>query len=580
MNGPLARDSVPDEVSQPGLEELRDAVARARSRLQPESPRRDAIAGLSLAVANVPDGMANAVLVGVNPLFGLYATMLGPLVGGIVASTQLMVITTTAAASLTAGQALAGVPADRRGSAVFLIAVLAGGFQILFGATGLARLTRFVSYSVTTGFLLGISMLLIVSQVPTIAGYAASGSNKIVQAVDVAAHLSEINVAAVAVGALALVLASILPRTPLRSTGRLVAVAVPSALVAALGLHVQIVSNVGEIAGGIPTSSMPAFAHALNVLTGALSVAVVTLVQGVGVSQSVPNRDGSPSSLSRDFIAHGAANIASGLFRGLPVGGSLSGTAISVVSGARTRWSSIFAGLWMVAIVVLVPGLVSRVAMPALGALLVVAGASSVKPRDIQSVVSAGWPSALVGGITFVATLFLPIQAAVGLGVVLSALLFLGQSSAEVAVVELVKQPDGHIEERRPPRQLPSRAITVLDVYGDLYYAGARTLERQLPSAQGAQHPVVVLRLRGRQLLGATLMEVLATYAKALHAAQGRLYLTGMSQAAYAHVVRSGKIDLTGAARAHEATATVWQSTREAVADAEAFMSRATRGQG
>jgi len=572
--------AIPEEIAQPGLEELRRAVARTTRRLQPRSTRRDAIAGLSLAVANVPDGMANGVLVGVNPLFGLHATMVGPVVGGIVSSTRLMVITTTAAASLTAGQSLVGVPAERRADALFLLAILAGAFQILFGALGLARLARFVSYSVTTGFLLGISVLLIVSQIPTIAGYTPNGTNKIVQAIDVAMHLTDVNGAAVFVGALALALAILLPRTKLRSSGRVIAVVVPSVLVALLGLDVEIVSDVGEIVGGLPTPSVPGFANALSVITGALSLAVVTLVQGVGVSQSVPNRDGSPSRMSRDFVAQGAANVASGLLRGLPVGGSLSGTAISVISGARTRWASIFAGLWMAGIVALVPGLVSHVAMPALGALLVVAGASSVKARELRSLVDAGWPSMLAGGTTFTATLFLPIQAAVALGVVLSTLLFLGRSSTEVIVVELVKRPDGEIEERRSPRQLPSRAVTVLDVYGDLFYAGARTMARQLPSPRGAESPVVVLRLRGRRLLGATLIEVLGSYAKDLLDANGRLYLTGMSQDAYDHVARSGKLEVTRHVRAHRATAIVWQSTREAVADANEFIARVTREQG
>lgn len=565
----------PGEIAQPGLGELREAVAHARRRLRPESVRRDAVAGLSLAVANVPDGMANGVLVGVNPLYGLHATMLGPLVGGLLASTRRMVITTTAAASLTAGQSLAGVPDDRRAEAVFLTAIVAGALQVLFGALGLARLTRFVSYSVTTGFLLGISVLLVVSQIPTIAGYSASGGNKLLQAIDVVRHLADVNVAAIAMGTLALLLAFLLPRTRLRSAGRLVAVLVPSVLVPLLGLDVQIVADVGEISGGVPTPAVPAWAYVLNVFTGALSVAVVTLVQGVGVSQSVPNGEGPPAGLTRDFIAHGAANIASGLFRGLPVGGSLSGTAISVISGAKTRWASILAGLWMIGVVALAPGLVSRVAMPALGALLIVAGASGVKPRELRSVADAGWPSVLAGGTTFVATLFLPIQAAVALGVVLSALLFLGRSSTEVDVVELVERPDGEIEERRPPRQLPSRAVTVLDVYGDLYYAGARTMARQLPSARGAEVPVVVLRLRGRRLLGATMIEVLGSYAKDLETAKGRLYLTGVSPEAYRHVMKSGKLQGGRAVSAHRATPIVWESTREAVAAARAFIARA-----
>jgi len=357
--------------------------------------RQDALAGLSLAVANVPDGMANGVLVGVNPLYGLYATMMGPLVGGLLSSTALMVITTTAAASLTAGQSLTQTGATERSNALFALVTLVGVFQILFGALRLGRLTRFVSYSVTTGFLFGISTLLVLSQVPTLAGYPASGSNKVTQAIDVLTHYSEVNVAALATGLLALALALLLPRTKLKNIGRLVAVVVPSLLVALIGANVQIVSDVGEIAGSIPMPQLPAFSFAdtLSILTGALSVAIVTLVQGVGVAQSVPNRDGSRTQISRDFIAQGAANVACGLFRGLPVGGSLSGTAINVISGAVTRWASIFAGLWMAVIVVIVPTLVGFIAMPALGALLVVAGASSLKPSEVAALRNAGWPS-------------------------------------------------------------------------------------------------------------------------------------------------------------------------------------------
>src|SRR5690606_19161023 len=101
---------------QPGLKVLREAVA---NRLEEQVPgrrdlRRDGVAGLTTAINNVPDGMANGLLVGVNPVYGLYATMIGPFTGGIFSSTGLMIISTTAAASLTTSQALMGVPFGQR----------------------------------------------------------------------------------------------------------------------------------------------------------------------------------------------------------------------------------------------------------------------------------------------------------------------------------------------------------------------------------------------------------------------------------------------------------------------------------
>src|SRR5690606_34211528 len=147
----------------------------------------------------------------------------------------------------------------------------------------------------------------------------------------------------------------------------------------------------------------------------------------------------------------GAANIVSGFFRGLPVGGSVSATAVGVTAGARSRWATVFAGVWMVAIVVGAPALVGYVAMPALGALLILAGVSSLRWREIAAVWSTSPEAKLAGGTTFLAMLFLPIQAAVGLGVVLSILLFVRESSVDVEVVELTARADGTIEEHGAP---------------------------------------------------------------------------------------------------------------------------------
>lgn len=561
------------EVNQPGLGALREAVANYTAPWRRPGPGEDAIAGLSTAIANVPDGLANGVLVGVNPVYGLYATMVGPFTGGFFSSTQLMVITTTAAASLTAGQALAPFPVEARDGALFVMVALAGVFQFLLGLLRLGRLTRFVSYSVMTGFLAGVAVLLILGQIPIITGYEAVGNNRIMQTIDLVTHIRQADPWSVATGILALLLAAVLPRVGLGNAGGLVAIIVPSVLLAIFGMEsVSVVRDVGTVPDEFPTPDLPSFAGALNVLTGALSVAVVILVQGAGVSQSVPNPDGSRSSASRDFIAQGAANVVSGLFRGLPVGGSVSTTALNVISGARTRRASIFAGLWMAAIVVIFPDLVAHVAMPALGALLVLAGIRSIKPASITSVWQAGWPSRLAGVTTFAAMLFLPIQAAVGIGVALSALLYMNEASTDVSVVELVRRPDGNIEERTPPAKLPGGKVTILDVYGHLFYAGARTLEVILPSPRGVRNPVVILRLRGRTAVHATLVEVLSSYADQLRASGGRLYLTGISEEVYSQLIRTRRLRLTGPVRLYGATPVVGESTRMAIADAEAWL--------
>jgi sulfate permease, SulP family len=567
---------VEPEVNQPGLAELREAVANHLPELPSgRSLRKDGIAGLNSAVSSVPDGMASGILVGVNPIYGLYACMLGPIAGGIFSSTRLMVVATTSAASLSAGQALGAAQGQARLDALVLLVVTIGALQILFGVLRAGRLTRFVSYSVMTGFVIGIAVLTILSQLPVITGYeGAEGDNKVTQTFDLLVNAGRIDVWSLATAATALLLAVLLPRTKLGNFGRLVAIIVPSLLVSLFGLRsVQLVRDVGEIPSGIPTLHLPSFSDfSVDVLTGALAVAIVILVQGAGVSQSVPNPDGSRRSMSRDFIAQGAANVASGFIRGLPVGGSLSTTALTVISGARTRWAAIFAGLWMALLVIVFPGAVSYVVMPALGMLLMVASVFTIKLPEVLAVWNAGWSSRLAGSITFVSTLVLPIQVAVAIGVALSALLYVNESSTDVSVVELVKRDDGQIEERAAPRKLQSDQVTVLDVYGHLFYAGARTLARLLPSPADAEKPVVILRLRGRRTFGATLLEVLSNYADKLGEAHGQLYITGLSKDAHEHVVRSGILTLSGPVQVYEATPVAYESTRDAAGDARTWL--------
>lgn len=561
----------------PGVAALREAVANQLGWLpRGKAFRQDVLAGLSSSISNVPDGMANGVLVGINPVYGLYANLFGPLVGGIFASTQRMMIATTAAASLATSQALASLPMQEREQGLVILVILIGVFQVVLGLLGLGKLVRFVSYSVMTGFLTGVSALLILNQLPIITGYAAAGDNKIAQMIDLFAHLDQIDLPSLVLAGITLILAIWLPRTKLGTVGRLIAIAVPSLLVMLLQLDsVKIVREVGEIPRGVPMPVLPSVSGVtFELVTGALAVAAIILVQGAGVSQTVPNRDDSRRRISRDFFAQGMANLAAGFFRGLPVGGSLSATALNVIYGAQTRWATIFAGVWMAVIVILFPALVAYVAMPALGALLILAGTNNIKPQEMLSIWHTGWTSWLAGIVTLLATLFLPIQAAVGIGVVLSALLYINESSTDVAVVELVRQPDGKIEERQPPEQLPDHAVTVLDVYGHLFYAGARTLERLLPRPTSAEESVVILRLRGRTSVGATLIEVLTNYASALEEVNGRLYLTGISEGVYQQIKQTGKLRLAGPVRAYAATAVRGESTHQAYEDAQAWLVR------
>lgn len=535
--------------------------------------RADAGAAVPRAVAGVPDGMAAAVLVGVNPVFGLYAAIAGPIAGGLTAATQRMVVTTTTAAALAAGSAVAGFSGDRRAEALFALTLLAGAVMALAGLLRLGRHVRLVSVSVLTGFLTGVAVNIVCGQLGKLLGIPASGSFALEKAWDAAGNLGEVTWAPAAAGLGALAILIVLGRTRFATAGAAVAILVPTLL--SLGSPaVERVDDVGEIPAGLPAPHVPDLSLLVDrsVLIGALTVVVIVLVQGVGVAESAPNADGAPAPTDRDFLAQGAANLLAGLFQGQPVGGSVGQTALNLQAGARTRWAAVLSGVLIAVIVLALSGLIGEVAMPTLAAVLVYAAARSINRGRIETVLRTGAASRVAFSATLLATLVLPIAAAVGIGVALSLLLQLNREAVDLRVVRLVPAGGERFVEEAAPARLPGGEVVVLDVYGSLQFAGARTLQERLPAVDDARRPVVVLRLRGRTTLGATSQIVLDDYARRLAAAGGRLYLSGVAPELAEQLRRTQRVDVRGAVTVVAAEPAIGDATRTAHAAAAAWL--------
>lgn len=540
--------------------------------------REDGITGLVNAVASVPDGMAAAALIGVNPVYGLYTSIVAPIAGGLLASSQLIYISATSASAVIAAQAISDVPAEDRAESLFLFVVMAGVLLVLFGLLRFGRLIRFVSHAVMTGFLTGVAVVLILDQLPALVGATARGDNKIEETLDLFRQGAHFDARTMITGATALVVGFGLARTRFALFAPLAALLLPTLLVLIAGWDsVQRVDDISAIPRGLPTPDLPTLSlFTPGLLVSAIAVAAVIAIYGAGVSEGTDNPDRRPIDPSRDMIAEGAASIASGLFSGIPAGASVSQTALNVQAGARSRWASVFGGVWMIVIVLLIPGLVERVPMTVLSALMIMAGIHAIDFEELRSSWfashTARWPIL----VTFLATLLLSVPLAFVSGVLITVVIFLSSSAEEVHVRQLTPLGGGRFAEGRAPKKLDSRSITVLDVYGSLFFAGARTFAEKLPSPVGATNPVVILRLRGRDKVGATLADVLDRYADDLAEAGGRLYLTGVSQEIAGHLTRARKLDLGGTVHIMPATTVIGQSTEQAIADAGAWLDAMT----
>jgi len=504
-------------------------LLKVRELFKRETLKEDTIAGVVLGIESVPDGLAGGLLAGVNPVFGLYGYMMGTFSGGFFTSSSFMAVQATGAMAIIVADVSVVHSAEDPDRALFTLAIVTGVVMLVAGLFKLGSMLRWVSNAVMVGFINAVGVNIILGQLDNFSGYEAVGENRVGKAFDLLLNLGKAHFPTIAIGVITIVLIVLLERTRLGPLGMVVAVIIGS--VAALPLAgVAVLNDIADIPNSLPLPVLPDLRLVPALVIPALSLAFVGLVQGAGISANFPNPDGSYPDVSEDFVGQGVANIAAGVFQGMPVGGSMSASSLVKTAGARSRTALVIAGVVM-AITILVFGqVVGYIAMPALAGLLMLVGYRTVKPDDIKAVWKTGRMRATVMSVTFVLTMLIPLQNAVLAGVGISLILFVIRQSNDVTIKRWLIPEPGVMIEVDSPETVPPDEVVALQPYGSLFFAAAPVFEEKLPEVTGeSRNSVVILRLRGRSDIGTTFMDVLEKYARSLIDVDSRLMIVSAS---------------------------------------------------
>ncbi len=524
----------------------RGIVARLDLPTRKDLPR-DLLAGVTVGAAQVGNSMAYTMLAGIPPVHGLYAVMVGSPSGALTAGSERMSIVPTAVLSLAAGGVLATLPPQQRVAGMFMLAFLTGAVMAAAGLLRAGGLVRFISNAVMVGFMAGISVTILLGQLAALTGFSSAYDNTVQKAVDTLVHAGKVDLPTTIIGFTTVLLVLGLRRTRLRLFAMAIALVVLTVAVALLHLpSVAVVGDIAPIPRSLPLPQLPDFSLVPALLLPAVSLAIIGLVQGAGISRTVPNADGGFGDASRDFTGQGVANMLSGCFTGGVVGGSVQATALDTGAGARSRWSSVFAGLFVVLVVLVAAPLVQQVPLAVTAGILIVAASSALHPRAARDIWRADRVSAAIMVVTFVLVLVVPLQYAVLAGAAITVLKYMYLSSLDVRVMQVVIGDDGRLRETTAPRELSSGTVTVLDIYGSLFFAAGPKVRESLPSVGAARCPVVVLRVRGRGTLHSATIALIRDYAAECAASEGRLYLAGVGQEMQDQLRRTGLLDLLG----------------------------------
>jgi sulfate permease, SulP family len=528
------------------------------------------ISGLATGLFSIPEGMAYAQLANVNPVYGLYSGIVATIVASLSTGTVLMMSTLTSAIALATASVMtkADIQSSQMPQALFTITFLVGAIMFLLGLARLGSIVNFVSNAVMTGFVAGAALLIILGQEHHLTGYKGVGANEWQQTINWLENISQWQSTTVIVSIAVILMMVILKRIrPLEKYAAIIVLALGTIIVNLFTIETPLVASIATIPDGLPHFMLPNFSLVPQLALGAVSVALVALAQGAGISTAVPNPDGSKASQSRDFVGEGLGNLAGSFFQSMGTGGSLSRTGISVGAGASNRWGGVFAGLWLGLIVLLWGSTAELVPLAVIGGMLVVIGIELIVARvpSARLVFSTGeWGPIAAMVITFLSALFIPLQDTIFLGAGLSLILYVVASSRKFRLQQAVRQADGSWVMQDAPKSLAPGEATVMVVQGLDFFAEVPTLDDQMPAARGVSGAVVVIVLRDMHQVGSTGIKWLEHYAGSLRENGSLLMLADINPEVLVMLKKSGALDVIGPENVFPATAQVLASENRA----------------
>lgn len=378
-------------------------MTRLRADWAPNIPR-ELMAGAVATFALIPEVIAFSFVAGVDPSVGLFASFVISIVIAFTGGRPAMI--SAAAGSV----ALVAAPLVQAHGLPYLLAagVLAGLVQVLFGVLRLGALMRFVSSSVRTGFVNALAILIFAAQMP---------------------HLTGANSATWGMVALGLAIIYLLPRLSSAVPSPLVCIVVLTLVASWFGLPLKTVADLGQLPDSLPVFAWLDVPFSLETLRlvalPALAIAMVGLLESMMTASVVDELTDTPSSKNRECSGLGIANIAASLFGGIAGCGMIGQTVSNVRYGGRGRLSTLFAGVFLLVLMVLLKPWVSKVPVAALVAIMVMVSASTFDWGSLRALVRHPRMSSAVMLVTVVVTVFTHnLAAGVAVGVMLSGVFF------------------------------------------------------------------------------------------------------------------------------------------------------------
>ncbi len=469
---------------------------------------KDIVSGIIVAIIALPLSIALALASGVNPEQGLYTAIVAGFVVSFLGGSRVQIAGPTAAFATI----VAGIVATEGMDGLIISTILAGIFLVIMGICRFGSLIKYIPSTITLGFTFGIAVTIVVGQVKDFCGMTFEGSpiETTEKIAEIFGSISTFNPMAFLVGIISLAILIFWPKKLSKIPPSLIAVIVGAAIVKISGMNVNTIGDLYTISSAPPTFTLPevTFDRIKALIPNAFTIAILAAVESLLSCVVADGMIGSKHRSNMELTAQGAANIASALFGGIPATGAIARTAANIKNGGRTPIAGMVHAVVLLVILVLLMPYAAMIPMPTIAAILFVVAYNMCGWREIVNCIKISPKSDIaVLLITLVLTVVFDLVVAIGVGIVLAALLFM-KRMADVTeghdwiyVDDEDTDPD-HISLKKVPEN-----TRVYEINGPMFFAASDKFNYILDSTKGID--VLILRMRNVPAIDASGVEML-----------------------------------------------------------------------
>ena len=523
-----------------------------------ETLKADASAGLTGAIVVLPQGVAFATIAGMPPEYGLYAAMVPAIIAAFFGSSWHLVSGPTTAASIVLFSSLSALAEP--GSAEYVrlaitLSFLVGVVQLIMGLARMGTLVNFISHSVVIGFTAGAALLIGGSQLKHFFGLEMPRGMHFYEVIgEVVSRFGEFNLYVTTVSMVTLLsgilIKQFLPRIPYMIGAMLIGSGLSVVLNAWLGQDFTGIKTVGALPSQLPPLSGPDLSldtiKSLAPVT--LAATLFALTEAVSIARSLAARSGQVIDGNQEFVGQGLSNLVGSFFSSYVATGSFNRSGVNYAAGAKTPMAAIIAGVLLIGIVLAVAPLTAYLPNAAMAGILMLVAWGLIDFHHISNILKASRSESVVLAVTFFATLFLELEFAILLGIILSLVVYLSKTSRPAVRVRVPdpSRPKREFVTNPTLPQCPQAGIVRIDgslFFGAVPYVREKLLE--LEEAEPGQKSLLLIA-KGINFVDVAGAEFLTEEAQRRRKMGGKLYLYEVKEGVCERLRKSGAINVIG----------------------------------